>query len=398
MEKSNQEAGNKIIELDEGKETKKEGQKTSQTPQKSLRNTKKVNYSQFFSEDVDNSEEYESPEDIKNRKELNKKRQRKKPTPKPNTEPKIPKKKKTQKEENEENKEENKDINKEETKETKNKNNNNSGPIINITEILSKYNDNDNIPNSEIILILLEICLNSSQFGIDKDNSSRAFWEEVGKKPELKKITDKFKPETLRKYWRTIRETKKFKKIISEIKKYKNELNNQNMKLFAGIHAVCEYVSNPGRKMEFYLNKHMTKVANKSKITVNDMSPVQQIEDIVNTIKKYFPKKNEKEIGEILAKNNFDIENTFLVLKDAENFENLCFTEEEDAIIKKNYEDKDDNNEEYQNLINTKGLEEVLRRKEFLFNIQIDRSQYQVKEEEGNKEEDKMVLEVDDNN
>lgn len=398
MEKSNQEAGNKIIELDEGKETKKEGQKTSQTPQKSLRNTKKVNYSQFFSEDVDNSEEYESPEDIKNRKELNKKRQRKKPTPKPNTEPKLPKKKKTQKEENEENKEENKDINKEETKETKNKNNNNSGPIINITETLSKYNDNDNIPNSEIILILLEICLNSSQFGIDKDNSSRAFWEEVGKKPELKKITDKFKPETLRKYWRTIRETKKFKKIISEIKKYKNELNNQNMKLFAGIHAVCEYVSNPGRKMEFYLNKHMTKVANKSKITVNDMSPVQQIEDIVNTIKKYFPKKNEKEIGEILAKNNFDIENTFLVLKDAENFENLCFTEEEDAIIKKNYEDKDDNNEEYQNLINTKGLEEVLRRKEFLFNIQIDRSQYQVKEEEGNKEEDKMVLEVDDNN
>ena len=398
MEKSNQEAGNKIIELDEGKETKKEGQKTSQTPQKSLRNTKKVNYSQFFSEDVDNSEEYESPEDIKNRKELNKKRQRKKPTPKPNTEPKIPKKKKTQKEENEENKEENKDINKEETKETKNKNNNNSGPIINITETLSKYNDNDNIPNSEIILILLEICLNSSQFGIDKDNSSRAFWEEVGKKPELKKITDKFKPETLRKYWRTIRETKKFKKIISEIKKYKNELNNQNMKLFAGIHAMCEYVSNPGRKMEFYLNKHMTKVANKSKITVNDMSPVQQIEDIVNTIKKYFPKKNEKEIGEILAKNNFDIENTFLVLKDAENFENLCFTEEEDAIIKKNYEDKDDNNEEYQNLINTKGLEEVLRRKEFLFNIQIDRSQYQVKEEEGNKEEDKMVLEVDDNN
>ena len=401
MEKSNQEAGNKIIELDEGKETKKEGQKTSQTPQKSLRNTKKVNYSQFFSEDVDNSEEYESPEDIKNRKELNKKRQRKKPTPKPGTEPKIPKKKKTQKEENkenEENKEENKDINKEETKETKNKNNNNSGPIINITETLSKYNDNDNIPNSEIILILLEICLNSSQFGIDKDNSSRAFWEEVGKKPELKKITDKFKPETLRKYWRTIRETKKFKKIISEIKKYKNELNNQNMKLFAGIHAVCEYVSNPGRKMEFYLNKHMTKVANKSKITVNDMSPVQQIEDIVNTIKKYFPKKNEKEIGEILAKNNFDIENTFLVLKDAENFENLCFTEEEDAIIKKNYEDKDDNNEEYQNLINTKGLEEVLRRKEFLFNIQIDRSQYQVKEEEGNKEEDKMVLEVDDNN
>ena len=114
------------------------------------------------------------------------------------------------------------------------------------------------------ILIILEICLNSSQFGIEKDNSSRAFWEEIGKKEELKQITNKFKPETLRKYWRTIRETKKFRKIITEIKKYRNDLNHQNMKLFASIHAVCEYVSNPGRKMEFYINKHITKTANKS--------------------------------------------------------------------------------------------------------------------------------------
>ena len=49
--------------------------------------------------------------------------------------------------------------------------------------------------------------------------------------------------------------------------------------------------------------------------------------------------------------------------------------------MKKNYEDKDDKNEEYQELINIKGLEDVIRRKEFLFNVKIDRSQYNKNDE-----------------
>lgn len=52
--------------------------------------------------------------------------------------------------------------------------------------------------------------------------------------------------------------------------------------------------------------------------------------------------------------------------------------------MKKNYEDKDDKNEEYQELINVKGLEDVIRRKEFLFNVKIDRSQY-IQNENGKK-------------
>ena len=120
------------------------------------------------------------------------------------------------------------------------------------------------------------------------------------------------------------------------------------------------------------------------------MTSEEQIDDIVNTIKKYFPKNGQKEILEILFKNNFDIENTFLVLKDKENFENLGFTEKDDEIIKKNHEDKDDKNEEYQKLLYTKGLEGILRRKEFLFNIKIDRSQYK------KKDDNLMVVEIVD--
>ena len=72
---------------------------------------------------------------------------------------------------------------KEEEKADKKNKNNNFGTIINISDALKQYNND--IPNSELILIILEICLNSSQLGIEKDNSSRAFWEEIGKKPEL---------------------------------------------------------------------------------------------------------------------------------------------------------------------------------------------------------------------
>ena len=417
MDKKIQEAGNNLMEINEEKEKQKAIATSSQTSQKYLRNSKVVNYSQFFSEDQDNSEDYEAPEERKQKLELSKKRERPKSTTKSNIEIK---KKKIKKENNDEEKknnnniiEENKDKNEmkiedEKNKEKlnenndnidkKNKNNNNLGTIINIQETLSTYN-NQTIPNSELILIIMEICLNSSQFGIDKDNSSRLFWQEVGKIEELKQITSKYKPETLRKYWREIKEARKYKKIIAEIKKYKKELNDQNMKLFSSIHVVCEYVSNPLRKFEYYLNKHSKKPASKSKkINVNDMTPNEQIDDIVNTLNKYFPKNNEKEILDLLFKNNFDIESTFLVLKDTENFDNLCFTEKEDEIIRKNYNDNDDNNEDYQDLIYTKGLEEVLRRKEFLFNIKIDRSKYKAKDKKENedKEDDKMILETED--
>jgi hypothetical protein len=413
MENKPQEAGNNLIDIKEEKEGQKVNNNPSQIPKKSLRNAKKVDYSKFFSEEQDNSEDYETPEEIKQKMELGKKRKRMNTATKTKAENNTDKKKRNTKGKNEadnnkenNNNEEKKDKNdtdveddknkekeKEEKKEDKKNKNNNFGTIINISETLKKYNNNENIPNSEIILIILEICLNSSQFGIEKDNSSRAFWEEIGKKEELKQITNKFKPETLRKYWRTIRETKKFRKIITEIKKYKNDLNNQNMKLYASIHTICEYVSNPGRKMEFYINKHITKTANKTnKNNANNMTSNEQIEEIVNIFKKYFVNKDEKEILDKLFKNNFDIENTFLVLKDEENLENLGFNEKEDEIIKKNYEDKDDKNEEYQNLLYTKGLEYILKRKEFLFNIKIDRSQFKKKDE--NNDNNLMDVEI----
>ena len=82
---------------------------------------------------------------------------------------------------------------------------------------------------------------------------------------------------------------------------------------------------------------------------------------------------------------SFDIENTFLVLKDKENLSFLLFTEKDDEIVTKSMEEINENNDVYTDVVNIKGLEEVLRRKEFLFNMKIDRDEYNKVEEENNE-------------
>ena len=413
------------IELEEQPEEKPK----PAIPPRQLREIKHVNYSKYFSEDPDNSEDYQ-PEESSQKAEIPKKRARPKSVTKGES---ANKKKKVEGQENVEKNmelEENKQVEGALIKEAENadkinRNNNIFGTIVDVAEIMRKYNlennpvnpnqtatpgennletnnnnaniqtpknvNNINIPNSELILIMLEVCLNSSQYGIDKDNSSRAFWEEIGKLDLLKPITTKFKPETLRKYWRTIREAKKFRKIITETRRYRNELDNPNLKLLSSIKIICEYVTNAShKKIEYFLNKHLPPVKVK-KITVEEMTPEQQISDILSTFKACFPKKKEKEILDILYMTSFDIENTFLVLKDKENLSFLLFTEKDDEIVTKSWEEKNESSDEYQDVINIKGLEEVLRRKEFLFNVKIDRDEYnkveEIIEEENNNNE-----------
>ena len=402
MEEQFPKDNNNIIELNEDVEEQNKKQNVNQTPTRHLRDIKKVNYSKFFSDDQDNSEDYE-PEEKSEKIESTKKRPRPKSVSKANV---GSSKKKKEEDKNQEKKMEVEEDN----EDKKNKNQNGYGYIINIDETFAKYinsnidnttnnPNNINIPNSELILIIMEICLNGVQYGLEKDNSSRLFWEEVGK---IDKLKSKFKTETLRKYWRTIREAKKFRKIISETRKYANELNNNNLKLLSSIKIICEYVSSHSkRKIEYYLNKHIVKPSNKSKkINVNDMSPSEQISDVINTFMTCFPKKKEKEIIDALLQTSFDIENAFLLLKDRDNLGFFAFSDKDDEIVKRNFEDKDDKNEEYIELVNIKGLEDVIRRKEFLFNVKIDRSQYNKIEEESpcGKEESYGNVEKKENN
>jgi len=85
MEQKNLEENNNIIELNEAQEEQKINSKPTQTPTRHLRDIKKVNYSKYFSDDNDNSEEYESPEIVRQKNESMKKRSRPKSVTKENS-------------------------------------------------------------------------------------------------------------------------------------------------------------------------------------------------------------------------------------------------------------------------------------------------------------------------
>lgn len=245
-------------------------------------------------------------------------------------------------------------------------NNNNIGCILNIPEFISTLNNEENklISNTDMILFILELCLNSSQFNLKGDNSSRKFWEEVGKLKELSPITKIFKPETLRKYWRLLRNIKKPKKIINILNEHKNLINNENIKLLASINIIYDFILFPKKGIEFYINKYCGKILDKAKKSrkVKDMSIDEQIDEIISEFEKAFPLMKKGEIVEKLYQNNFDVRNTYLVMKDEKNFGYLSFSESEDEIILT----KNLNNSEYRNLALKKGHINIIKRKKFL--------------------------------
>ena len=245
-------------------------------------------------------------------------------------------------------------------------NNNNIGCILNIPEFISTLNNKENklISNTDMILFILELCLNSSQFNLKGDNSSRKFWEEVGKLKELSPITKIFKPETLRKYWRLLRNIKKPKKIINILNEHKNLINNENIKLLASINIIYDFILFPKKGIDFYINKYCGKILDKAKKSrkVKDMSIDEQIDEIISEFEKAFPLMKKEEIVEKLYQNNFDVRNTYLVMKDEKNFGYLSFSQNEDEIILT----KNLNNSEYRNLALKKGHINIIKRKKFL--------------------------------
>jgi len=232
--------------------------------------------------------------------------------------------------------------------------------IINISEIKSK--NADIISNSDMILLILEICLNSNQFNLQGDNSSRTFWEEVGKRQDLNFITKTFKPETLRKYWRTLRRINRPKKIINLVKEYKEKLDSENIKLLSSINIICEYIMNPKKGIDYYINKYAIKCSNKNCIDVKDMNEEEQIEEILKGFEEVFPNKSTEEILDKLYQNNFCIKNTYLVLKDEKNFGYLSFSQSDDEFILSNCTEVD----LYREFAFKKGHINILKRKKFL--------------------------------
>ena len=248
-------------------------------------------------------------------------------------------------------------------------NNDDIGCILNIPEFISKINTDNNsdakfIQNTDMILFILELCINSSQFNLKGDNSSRKFWDEVGKIKELSPITNIFKPETLRKYWRLLRNIKKPKKIINILSDHKTLINNENIKLLSSINIIYDYILFPKKGIEYFVNKYCGKFLEKAKKArkVQDMTSDEQIEELISEFEKAFPKKKKEEIMEKLFQNNFDVKNTYLVLKDEKIFGYLSFNEKEDEMIL----NKNLSYDKYRQLALRKGHINIVKRKKFL--------------------------------
>ena len=309
---------------------------------RNLRNIKRISYYEDISVDDEIEDDYNQKEENLKSKSLHKR-------------------KRSPIKENSENESEiNTNINKNEISKEK-KNYSNLGTIINIKDLKVPLN------NTQIILMLLEICLNSSNYGINLDNSSRLFWEKIAEKKNEFSVLEQFKPETLRKYWRRIRTTKKYKQIISDVKEYESKLNEQNMKLLSSINALCDFVLCPYKGIDYYIEKYTMKHPIKKK-EVKDEEP---IDEIANTLKLEFKEKSIEEIIQILYMVSGDIKKAYLILKDKENFGKLAFDEKDDIIVLGN-----DNVKEYNELARNKGNDNIIERKKFL--LSLDDSNYEI--------------------
>ena len=308
---------------------------------RNLRNIKRISYYEDISVDDEIEDDYNQKEENLKSKSLHKR-------------------KRSPIKENSENESEiNTNINKNEISKEK-KNYSNLGTIINIKDLKVPLN------NTQIILMLLEICLNSSNYGIDLDNSSRLFWEKIAEKKDEFPVLEQFKPETLRKYWRRLRTTKKYKQIISDVKEYENKLNDENMKLLSSINALCDFVLCPYKGIDYYIEKYTMKHPIKKK-EVKDEEP---IDEIANTLKLEFKEKSIEEIIQILYMVSGDIKKAYLVLKDKDKFGRLAFDEKDDNIILGNHK------KEYNELARNKGNDNIIERKKFL--LSLDDSNYEI--------------------
>jgi len=105
-------------------------------------------------------------------------------------------------------------------------------PIKSIPKLinLDELNMNPVITNTDILLSLMEIALNSSDYEIGYLNKSKLFWEEVAKKEKFKRVFGLFKAETLRKYWRMIDEIGNYENTLEIIRKNKKALDSKDHK------------------------------------------------------------------------------------------------------------------------------------------------------------------------
>ena len=116
---------------------------------------------------------------------------------------------------------------------------------------LPRLSVKSNITHSDIILSILEICTFNKKYNYECSNNTKAFWDRVVEEGILKKIFKDFKSETLRKYWKIIRQTGDNDKFIEVVKQNEKFINNPVLRLLPIINTISSYIITPPKNQNF---------------------------------------------------------------------------------------------------------------------------------------------------
>ena len=254
---------------------------------------------------------------------------------------------------------------------------------------LNELSNCDKINNSDIILAILEICTYNKRYNYECSNNTKSFWDRVVKEEVLKKIFKNFKPETLRKYWKIIREAGDSNKYIEIVKNSTKVINSPKLKLLQIINCISSFIKSgeddffkylknfdPKQKIDTKNYSDTSNIIDQDtrtdevfhKISDEQENNVKSLEDIEpkmilldNIINEFIKitKYERDDIFKALYGTN-NIENAYLYLTDKEKGKNLFFTPEEDSII------INKNEKQIKKLIEEKGEKLVNERKKFL--------------------------------
>ena len=299
-----------------------------------------------------------------------------------------------------------------------------SDVIINIDEL----EKNENPKNSDYILSMIEVCTYPLKYHLSKanTNTTKKFWDDVMEHEKFKTIFKVFKSETLRKYWRCIREAKDNNTFIKLVKANLKIIDNPVFKLLPVINGITNFIKNKENDFEeFFKNLHNKnkKLENKKvekndekknvknnnnkkidnmlnqkrnepsndnkedknekksekkneqkkeeknedelqieeKETIEENYEIKNCDEMINSLQKFFPESNRKELFNILYQTSGNIKYAYLYLSDPEKNDKYCFVQTDDYIIQ-NLRDKS----YYQTLIEQKGIDLIRERENFL--------------------------------
>ena len=294
-----------------------------------------------------------------------------------------------------------------------------TSPIKDIIIDLPKLSMQSEIKNSDIILAILEICTFNKKYNYDCSNNTKAFWDRVVQEEILKKIFKNFKSETLRKYWKIIRNAGNTEKFVEAVRKNEKFINNPVFKLLPLINAIAYYIQTEETNFEEFFsvfnsknkknfspkvekeeskekntdnnllgnkrqepdknnieeeilnnnggNNNNKKMELKQPILIKNDYEEKEIEkrmmdfdDVVNRMMK-ISKLSREEVLIALYGTSYNIKNAFLYLKNNEKYDKYFFLGTDDLVIEKMRDKK-----YYKDLVDDKGIELVKEREKFL--------------------------------